>query len=260
MDLQLDHLAFPCVDTEATLRFHLDVMGSTLSWALRTEGRLTMAFKREGGPTIGFTFGDGIQPLGTIQPRGDAPHVGLVVATAAERERWKRHLVEQGIRLTIEDVGPDERIYFADPNGVVFEIEAASPPPSQARSEALEIVRGWVKSPPRAVAETFFSVEVSNMERATAFYARALGAAVSFSSPGWSSLHIAGVRVGLALNPQHAASKIGLHFAVNDLAAARAEMERAGGRIVAPSIEVAPGVVVADVMDTEGNTFTLAQR
>ena len=37
--------------------------------------------------------------------------------------------------------------------------------------------------------------------------------------------------------------------------AARADVERAG----AP-IEVAPGVVIADATDTEGNTFVLVQR
>ncbi len=116
------------------------------------------------------------------------------------------------------------------------------------------------QSPTMTVTETFFSVEVNDMQRATAFYVEALGAAVMFASPGWSSLRIAGVRVGLALNPEHGASKIGLHFAVSDLAVARADVERAGGRIIAPSIEVAPGVVVAEVMDTEGNTFTLTQQ
>ncbi len=110
------------------------------------------------------------------------------------------------------------------------------------------------------VTETFFSVEVSDMQRATRFYVEALGGTVMFASLGWSSLRIAGVRVGLALNPEHAASKIGLHFAVSDFAAARADVERAGGRIIAPLIEVAPGVVVAEVADTEGNSFTLTQR
>jgi len=110
------------------------------------------------------------------------------------------------------------------------------------------------------VTETFFSVEVADMQRATAFYVGALGAVVAFASPGWSSLRIAGVRLGLALDPEHAPVTVGLHFAVSDLAGARADVERAGGRIVAPSVEVAPGVVVADVTDTEGNTFALTQR
>jgi predicted enzyme related to lactoylglutathione lyase len=109
------------------------------------------------------------------------------------------------------------------------------------------------------VTETFFSVEVGDMQRATAFYVDALGATVVFASAGWSSLRIAGVRLGLALSREHAAVRVGLHFAVSDLAAARADVERAGGAAAAP-IEVAPGVVVAEATDTEGNTFALAQR
>ena len=109
------------------------------------------------------------------------------------------------------------------------------------------------------VTETFFGVGVVDMRRATAFYVDALGATVAFASPNWSSLRIAGVRLGLNLDPEHAPSRIGLHFVVSDLAAARDDVERAGGRIVAATIEVAPGVVVADVTDTEANTFTLSQ-
>jgi predicted enzyme related to lactoylglutathione lyase len=109
------------------------------------------------------------------------------------------------------------------------------------------------------VAETFFSVEVGDMSRATAFYAAALEATVAFTSPAWSSLRIAGVRVGLAAVAHPAGGKTGLHFAVSDLTAARADVERAGGRVVAAAVEVAPGVVIAEVADTEGNVFTLTQ-
>src|SRR5579864_8716164 len=105
------------------------------------------------------------------------------------------------------------------------------------------------------VTETFFSVGVHDMQRATAFYVDALGATVSFATPGWSSLRIAGVRVGLFPHPDQTPSWIGLHFVVSDLSAACADVERVGGRIVAKEIEVAPGVVIANVTDTEGNTF-----
>lgn len=107
------------------------------------------------------------------------------------------------------------------------------------------------------VTETFFSVDVDDMARATAFYAGAFGAEVIFASPMWTSLRIAGVRLGLYRSPAHAATHIGLHFAVSDLAAARADVVRAGGHIVTASLEVAPGVVIATVTDTERNTFTL---
>lgn len=109
------------------------------------------------------------------------------------------------------------------------------------------------------VTETFFAVEVDDMQRATAFYADALDAIVEFASPRWSSLRIAGVRVGLFCHPGQERSRIGLHFAVTDLADGLADVERAGGRVVARSNEVAPGVVIAEVADTEGNSFSLRQ-
>ncbi len=110
------------------------------------------------------------------------------------------------------------------------------------------------------VTETFFALEVADMDRATAFYVGALGASVQFATPGWSSLRIAGVRVGIFPGAAHVATRSGIHFAVTDLAEACAAIERAGGRVVIPAVEVAPGVVVADVTDTEDNTFTLRGR
>ena len=104
------------------------------------------------------------------------------------------------------------------------------------------------------VTETFFAVLVTDMQRAIAFYSSALAAQVKFSSPGWTSLMIAGVRVGLA-HPG-TPGPTGLHFAVADLKQASAAIERAGGRCDAP-VEVAPGVIIACATDTEGNGFTL---
>jgi predicted enzyme related to lactoylglutathione lyase len=109
------------------------------------------------------------------------------------------------------------------------------------------------------VSETFFSVDVRAMGRAARFYVDALGAAVAFESPGWSSLRIAGVRVALFLSPEHQAGAIGLHFVVHDVLATEAAVERAGGRVLASSVEVAQGVVISTVADTEGNAFTLRQ-
>jgi catechol 2,3-dioxygenase-like lactoylglutathione lyase family enzyme len=72
------------------------------------------------------------------------------------------------------------------------------------------------------VKETFFSVHVADMARATAFYVEAFGAEVVAAVPFWSSLRIAGVRVGLALVAGHTGGRVGLHFAVAVVAAARA--------------------------------------
>jgi predicted enzyme related to lactoylglutathione lyase len=107
------------------------------------------------------------------------------------------------------------------------------------------------------VAETFFSVSVADMDRASTFYSNSLGATITWGSPRWSSLNVAGVRIGLFANSEHVGGRVGLHFAVTDLDAACSSIERAGGRIVTPASEAAPGVAVAEVADTEGNIFSL---
>jgi len=107
--------------------------------------------------------------------------------------------------------------------------------------------------------EAFFVVDVRDLQRAARFYAAALGASLDFESPGWSSVRIAGVRVALYLHPEHRAGNFGLHFVVGDLPAACVEVDRAGGRTLLASLEVAPGVVIASVTDTEGNPFTQRQ-
>jgi predicted enzyme related to lactoylglutathione lyase len=108
-----------------------------------------------------------------------------------------------------------------------------------------------------SVIETFFSVNVEDMQRGMTFYVEAFGATVLFSSPGWSSLRIAGVRIGLALAAEPNPGPIGLHFAVTDLAVTTAAVERAGGCVASSPRAVAPGVVLVQVTDTEGNTVVL---
>ena len=106
------------------------------------------------------------------------------------------------------------------------------------------------------VQEIFFYVYVGDMRRATAFYANAFNADVDYSSPTWSSLVIAGVRVNLVLREDEPVSN-SMHFIVDDVALACATVASAGGEI-APAIEESHGVV-AEAFDTEGNTFTLRQ-
>jgi predicted enzyme related to lactoylglutathione lyase len=78
-----------------------------------------------------------------------------------------------------------------------------------------------------------------------------------FASAQWSSLQIAGVRLGLFLNPGHADTRVGVHYVVDNLSQASREVVGNGGRIVTPQTEVAPGVVTVEVEDPEGNAFTL---
>lgn len=104
----------------------------------------------------------------------------------------------------------------------------------------------------------FVSVDVNDMQRAVTFYEHALGAIVDYASPMWSSLVIAGVRVSLVFR-EHEPSSTGMHFIVDDVALACAAVARAGGQM-APAVEASHGIVIAEVIDTEGNTFTVRQR
>jgi predicted enzyme related to lactoylglutathione lyase len=107
------------------------------------------------------------------------------------------------------------------------------------------------------VTETFFVFSVADMNRAVAFYSESLRAATRWTSPRWSSLEVAGVRIGLFADPTHGGGRMGLHFSVTDLDAACASVVRAGGKIVAAASQVAPNVFVAEIADTEGNIFSL---
>ena len=109
------------------------------------------------------------------------------------------------------------------------------------------------------VTETFFTIDVNDVQRAAKFYVEGLGATIILASDASCSLLIAGVRVGLLLSAEHQPCKVGLRFVVQDLAAANAAIKRAGGIIVTPVMEVTPGMLVALVTDTEGNGFTLRQ-
>jgi predicted enzyme related to lactoylglutathione lyase len=111
-----------------------------------------------------------------------------------------------------------------------------------------------------AVSEVFVTVQVADMARATDFYRQALGATVSHALPFFTSLHVARVRLGLALVAKHAPTRTELHFVVGDLPAACADVERAGGGVTVPRVEVAPGVFHAECTDSEGNRFVLALR
>jgi predicted enzyme related to lactoylglutathione lyase len=107
------------------------------------------------------------------------------------------------------------------------------------------------------VAETFLSISVGDMDRAVSFYSRSLGATTTWTSPRWSSLVVAGVRIGLFFSPAHSGGRVGLHFVVTNIQAACAAVTAGGGKIVTPASEIAPGVHAAETADTEGNIFWL---
>jgi len=91
----IDHVAYPCFDVRATVRFWTDVMGGTLRHAQsgpapewRAEAYLLMAFELPGGVVVDFFAFDGLRrPDGGKLPR-DIQHIGISMATRAEVLRF----------------------------------------------------------------------------------------------------------------------------------------------------------------------------
>ena len=104
----------------------------------------------------------------------------------------------------------------------------------------------------------YFVVYVADMDRATKFYEETFDALVGFRSPEWTSLRIAGVSIGLHGGSDTTPRSIGLGFDVDDLDGACAAVARAGGAVVkAPEKRADAGITLAEVVDTEGNQFSL---
>jgi predicted enzyme related to lactoylglutathione lyase len=110
------------------------------------------------------------------------------------------------------------------------------------------------------VVETFFALEVAEMERAVRFWTEAMGASVEHATPDWTSLRLANVRIGLSHTPGFKGAHTGLHLAVTEYGDAAASLAAARGSIVSDPTEVAPGVVLMAARDSEGNGFTLTLR
>ena len=106
------------------------------------------------------------------------------------------------------------------------------------------------------ITRTYFMLMVSDMERAFAFW-KALGPAQDFQSPDWSELQFAGGWVALHSGGTGGV-ETGLGLEVDDVEAACAAVEAAGGKVVkAPEDE--DFIVLAIAADPDGNTFSLAQ-
>ncbi len=131
--MRLDHVAHPCEDPDATHRFYATVLGLQLVQAY-AGSELMLVYALPGGGSL--VFGTDKE---TASRHADADwereHVGLIISTHAEFEGWVRRLQECGIPHRIVD---HERVYFADPDGLVLELEVASQTPvDPAASEKL---------------------------------------------------------------------------------------------------------------------------
>jgi predicted enzyme related to lactoylglutathione lyase len=108
------------------------------------------------------------------------------------------------------------------------------------------------------IAKVYFMVPVENMDRALAFYRDAIGLTPVFSSPYWSELAWRDATIALHLGGAALDGQGWLGFNVDDVDAAVAEIEAAGGRRGTERSE--GGARLVSVTDTEGNSLTIGQQ
>jgi len=105
-----------------------------------------------------------------------------------------------------------------------------------------------------------YMLMAQDMGRAIRFYRDVIGLKVEFESPEWTELSFGSAIVALHGGGTGAYRKTGLSLQVRDIVSACKEIEAGGGKI-ASSPQTRPGepIELAEVMDTEGNVFSLTQ-
>src|SRR5437868_4664885 len=121
--MRLDHVANVCRDAAATTRFYRELLGLPFS-EHDHGGQHMLVFKLPAGGMLVFTVSDDAPPTPTDERDWLRRHIGLAVANAVELDAWLTRLRAHGIRHQLVD---NERIYFADPDGLVLELEVAPP-------------------------------------------------------------------------------------------------------------------------------------
>jgi predicted enzyme related to lactoylglutathione lyase len=105
------------------------------------------------------------------------------------------------------------------------------------------------------ITKTYFMLPVDDMDRATGFYRDVLGLAVQFASPDWTELTWRDATIALHRAGSRDQRDRWLGFEVDDLDAALAAIEAAGGQRGADRNE--GGVRLVSITDTEGNGLTI---
>ncbi len=150
--LAIDHVAHPSFDALATHRFYTHVMGFPLVFAATGENTTTktpylLTAYGAGSCSIDFFEVDGVARPAKDGVPADVRHVGLVVETRADVEKWEERLAALGQPFDLEALATgDVHLYVTDPNGLVIEISAAPDAldPSQVQKGARAVVDAWL--------------------------------------------------------------------------------------------------------------------
>lgn len=148
--LRTDHMVFPIWDVKRSLKFYADDLGLPLVAAHQGDdwnGKawLMMVFAVGDGREIVLVAIRGVPQPPEGEVPADARHYAFSVATQEEQAAWMTKLSVAGVDYWQEDHGRQHSVYFADPNGVIFEITT---PPSQPGAapdgRAREAVLAWI--------------------------------------------------------------------------------------------------------------------
>ena len=110
------------------------------------------------------------------------------------------------------------------------------------------------------VERVIYMLMAQEMERALAFYKDVMGLRVLSQSPGWSELAFGDAIIALHGGGTGELRETGLSFQVKGIDSACAQVASGGGKVTSePTLRAGEGIKLANVVDTEGNGFTLSE-
>jgi predicted enzyme related to lactoylglutathione lyase len=102
---------------------------------------------------------------------------------------------------------------------------------------------------------------VQDMERAITFYRDVIGLELRYESQMWSEMAFGNAIIALHGGGSGDIRETGLNIEVADLETACAEVESGGGKVTAgPDDRAGEPIRLARLVDTEGNSFDMAER
>ena len=107
---------------------------------------------------------------------------------------------------------------------------------------------------------TKFLISAQNMDRAVTFYRDVLGLEVKVNSPGWSELSFGTAVIALHGGGTGQFAPTGLSFTVENIENACDAVVQGGGSVrEAPEDRGDEGIILAGLVDSEGNGFMMSE-